>query len=61
MNLITIKVSDIRNDFMALQQSLCADPDKTVNIKKQKQFLGMAMGKVSIHTDIVHDTVSCGK
>lgn len=40
------------------QTSLCSTEDKKINIKKKKQFLSMAMGKISIHTDIVHDTVS---
>ncbi|XP_063703231.1 uncharacterized protein LOC134832928 [Culicoides brevitarsis] len=35
---------------------LCSSSGQKVNIKKNKQFLSMAMGKISIHTDVVHDT-----
>uniref|UniRef100_A0A336M0G5 CSON009495 protein n=1 Tax=Culicoides sonorensis TaxID=179676 RepID=A0A336M0G5_CULSO len=37
--------------------ALCTTPDNKVNIMKHKAFLGMAMGRVSIHADIEHDTV----
>lgn len=36
----------------------CMTGDKKIDVKKYKSFLAMAMGKIQLHADIEHDTVS---
>lgn len=36
---------------------VCSSGDTKLDMKKYKQFLGMAIGRIKAHADITHDTV----
>lgn len=41
-----------------LQNKVCASGDQKIDISKQKRMLPIAMGRLTMHVDIKHDTVS---